>query len=537
MRRRWTIRTMTWESNQTNVLSRAVQMIDWTLFIVLVAVVLVFGMLMAMGPAAVDAGVQVVRDAGVALARWLGREQTNLSFLAWEEGSRHNIWIMSSGIALTALALLPFLFPTHRPTRIAGALTLLIGVVLATVCVPWPSAYADLYPTGALIVVYSPVAALAAWHLLACRVIGTPTASERDVHESRRCCSVPVLLALGLFASPNYSSQRELVTRRLVCLDSTTGQRVWHTDVFTTPAETKARQNSYATPTPVLVEDGIVVSFGLGIAVVNRDGQLRWSKTFHRWIEGSVYGAGSSPVADGRAIYIVNDREFDARQPSRVTAYLITTGDELWSHAPSFAHDGYTTPVIHDDGDRSLLLTLTSHALVGYDTASGGIAWRLTTPIGQPVPSLIAEEGRLYVTGPGGYTAAYELRRNSPPAELWTSRRNPADVSSPVLYQGRLYTITTGGIMVSYDATSGKTLLRQRLDPGLGGFYASLAAADDKVYAVRSDGTTFVVAVEDTFRVLSESSLSEEIFATPAFGAECLLLRTSSALYCIGATD
>jgi outer membrane protein assembly factor BamB len=88
--------------------------------------------------------------------------------------------------------------------------------------------------------------------------------------------------------------------------------------------------------------------------------------------------------------------------------------------------------------------------------------------------------------------------------------------------------------MVSYDARSGQVIWRQRLNSAGGNFYASLVAADDKVYAVSSSGTAYVVAARDTFRLVSESALPEEVFASPAISARCLLLRTTSALYCIG---
>jgi hypothetical protein len=69
---------------------------------------------------------------------------------------------------------------------------------------------------------------------------------------------------------------------------------------------------------------------------------------------------------------------------------------------------------------------------------------------------------------------------------------------------------------------------------GPGGFYASLVAADGKIYAPRSNGTTYVIAAEDEFRLISESVLPEEIFASPAITEDCLLLRTAAALYCVG---
>ena len=107
-------------------------------------------------------------------------------------------------------------------------------------------------------------------------------------------------------------------------------------------------------------------------------------------------------------------------------------------------------------------------------------------------------------------------------------------MSSPVLYKGRLFTITSTGVMVCYDADSGDVIWRHRVGSRLGVFYASLMAAGDKVYAVRSNGTTYVIAAEDRFRLIAQSSLREEIFASPALAADCLFLRTTSALYCIG---
>lgn len=87
--------------------------------------------------------------------------------------------------------------------------------------------------------------------------------------------------------------------------------------------------------------------------------------------------------------------------------------------------------------------------------------------------------------------------------------------------------------MLCRDAASGVILWKHRIGSGSGAFYASLIAADDKIYAVKSNGTTYVVAAQDSFRLVSESSLPEEIFASPAVAGNCLFLRTVSALYCI----
>ncbi|MBA3404706.1 MAG: PQQ-binding-like beta-propeller repeat protein, partial [Gemmatimonadaceae bacterium] len=131
-----------------------------------------------------------------------------------------------------------------------------------------------------------------------------------------------------MFLSPNYFYQRDMVTRRIVCLDTASGKKVWQTDVFTTPPEANSASNSHATPTPSIAGNSIVAAFGSGLAVVNLSGQLRWSKLFPHWIENTVYGAGSSPVTDGAAVFLANDREKEAQSHSRLTAYSLNDGKE-----------------------------------------------------------------------------------------------------------------------------------------------------------------------------------------------------------------
>ena len=519
---------------------RIIQTLDLTLCVLLGGVVVVFAALLVLGPNAVDRGLNAARDVGILFARFFGRQQTNFSFLDWDEGNRHNTWIICSAMSLASLALVAFLFPARSVMRLFSAMALCAGVAMAVAFVPWAAAYGTRFPTGALVVFYSPVIAVAMWHLLrfgASRWRTEQEAEPRAGMAARTAASVPALLGLALFVSPNYLYEREMVTRRLVCLDLSSGTALWRTDVFTTPPETKSALNSGATPTPTVAGNTIVAAFGPGIAAVNTDGEVLWSKMFPRWIENSIYGAGSSPVTDGKAVYVTVDGEYEAEGESRVIAHSARTGDEIWIKAPGFAHDGYATPIIYDDGSLKLLLTITSKTLAGYATADGAVAWRLKVPVYQPIPSPIAENGRLYVTGGigGGHTAAYKLRPDGAPEELWSTQQK-AEVSSPVLYRGRLFTISTSGVMWCYDAETGRVVWRRRVGSGPGGFYASLVAADGKIYASRSNGTTYVLAAEDEFRLISESSLPEEMFASPAITEDCLLLRTVAALYCIGDT-
>ena len=513
-----------------------VAVLDDALVVGLALAVGAYGILAAFGPGVLDVTLNAIRDVGVAVARELGREHTNLWFLDWDETTHHNVWMISSGASLMSLALLPFVC-ARSSLRAASALVLIVATAVTIGNVPWNTAYGSRYPVGPLFVWYLPAVASAAWHLFAAVVNRHRRAGpSAGIRRSASRMAVPAFLGVGFFASPNTLPEREMVARRVVCLDARTGTVVWQRDVFITPPEQKFSANSHATPTPVIAGDTIVAAFGPGIAGLTVDGGVKWKSTFPKWIESSIYGAGSSPVVSNGAVFVTNDREYhEGGRQSWVRAYAISDGAQRWSIAPAFAHDGYATPGLYHDAARPLLVALTSKAVVGYDVADGSIAWKLKIPVSTPIPTAIIDGHRLFLTGgkgPDGYTAAYRINAGGP-VLAWASRKHPADVASPVLYKERLFTVSSSGIMVCYDAADGTVLWKHRLEAGTGVFYASLVAAENKIYATRSDGTTFIVAAEDVFRLVAAPTVSEEVFATPAFGGDCLYLRTASALYCI----
>jgi hypothetical protein len=156
--------------------------LDLTLCVLLGGAVVVFAALLVLGPNAVDRGLNAARDVGVLFARFLGRQRTNFSFLDWDEGNRHNTWIICSAMSLAALALVAFLFPARSVMRLSSAMALCAGVAVAVAFVPWAAAYGIRFPTGALVVFYSPVIAVAM-----CICCGSlPAAGERTRRPNSR---------------------------------------------------------------------------------------------------------------------------------------------------------------------------------------------------------------------------------------------------------------------------------------------------------------------------------------------------------------
>jgi outer membrane protein assembly factor BamB len=115
----------------------------------------------------------------------------------------------------------------------------------------------------------------------------------------------------------------------------------------------------------------------------------------------------------------------------------------------------------------------------------------------------------------------------------WKYEKFVPFVASPLVYQGRVYTVKDGGILTCLDAASGKPLKSGRV-MGTGNYYASPAGGDGKVYLLSQRGTLSVVADSDQWEVIHSAEFGEEVYGSPALVDGRIFLRTSGHLYCFG---
>ena len=69
----------------------------------------------------------------------------------------------------------------------------------------------------------------------------------------------------------------------------------------------------------------------------------------------------------------------------------------------------------------------------------------------------------------------------------------------------------------------------------VGDYKASPVAADGRLYFLNRDGLCTVIAASDKFEKLAANSLDGDTNASPAVAGGRIYIRTSKALYCIGA--
>jgi len=113
----------------------------------------------------------------------------------------------------------------------------------------------------------------------------------------------------------------------------------------------------------------------------------------------------------------------------------------------------------------------------------------------------------------------------------WKVTRSLPYVSSPLYFDGRVYTMKNGGLASCYDAKTGKPFYQdQRVGVG-SDFYSSAIGVDGKIYITSQTGTVIVLKAGDSFDVLSRNTLGEEVFATPAIVDGNVVVRSARHLW------
>jgi outer membrane protein assembly factor BamB len=115
---------------------------------------------------------------------------------------------------------------------------------------------------------------------------------------------------------------------------------------------------------------------------------------------------------------------------------------------------------------------------------------------------------------------------------IWRYKKEYSNITSPLVYQGVLYTVKDGGIVTSLNPATGEVYKTGRSKDALEAYFASPVAADGKVYLVSNEGKVSVLKANAQWEVLAVNDLGEECQATPAIGDSSIYLRTAKALYC-----
>ncbi len=304
--------------------------------------------------------------------------------------------------------------------------------------------------------------------------------------------------------------------------------------------------NSPASPTPVLEEGRLYITFGSpGTACLDTTtGKVLWER---RDIECNHYrGAGSSPIIY-RDLLIMN---FDGSDAQFIIALDKKTGKTAWRKDRSIDFKDleangkpkaegdfrkcFATPHVATFDGKPLLISQGANACYGYEPLTGEEFWRIeersshsggTRPvIGQGLIYFPSgwSQGQLLAVKPGGkgdVTATHLA---------WKFTKAASKKPSLLLVDDVIYMNNDGGIVTAVDAKTGAEVWTERIG---GNYSASPIFANSHAYFFSEEGKATVIKPGRTFEKIAENKLASGFMASPAVTGNALILRTKTDLY------
>lgn len=394
--------------------------------------------------------------------------------------------------------------------------------------------------------------------------------------------SSPVVSAGKIFLTA--SEPGKLLT---LAYDQATGRELWRRELAPARRQEVYKANDPASATPAADARSVYAFFPeFGIVSYGHDGKERWRHPLGPF--DSFYGMSASPILAGDLLIQLCDHSAG----SFMIAVDSKSGKQRWRTERKHVREGWSTPSVHKDQ----LITFGTQRIDSYYLATG--EWKWGVPVvsngsmGTPVfsgdqifitaagsdtpwmPSWAAtaekldrdKDGRLSIAeckdekewfehfgwvdsnhdghldsgewdtaralGIGEY-GAMSISLDGKPG--WRMKRNIPYIPAPLLYEGLLYMVKTGGIITALNPATGAIVKQGRTDKALGEYYASPVAADGKLFLVNEEGKLSVVKAGEQWEVLSVNELGDETYATPAVSGNMLIVRTRGSLFTFAA--
>jgi outer membrane protein assembly factor BamB len=331
-----------------------------------------------------------------------------------------------------------------------------------------------------------------------------------------------------------------------------TGRRVWQVKLGREDPPKHRTLASSGNASPVTDGKSIFVYFKSGnFAAVEFDGTVRWKinlvERFGR--DELFWDQGSSPVVTDQHVVMARMHGGD----SWIAAFDKATGELRWKQprnydVPTENNNGYATPVLFDHAARKALLVWGADHLTAHDAGNGKVLWFCGgfNPQGTgywPAIATPAVVGNIAVVPVGrddraGQARVHGIRLGGAGDVTATHRAWKRDdlgvfVTSPTIYEGRVYLLRHKGQVVCLDPATGRTVWTGAFPEHRAPYYSSPVIAGGILYAAREDGTVSTAKVGEKFEFISANPMGERVIASPVPAAAHLFIRGDKHLFCV----
>lgn len=291
----------------------------------------------------------------------------------------------------------------------------------------------------------------------------------------------------------------------MIALDVKTGAEVWKVD-------RSEFRRGFSTPF-IWKHDGIeelIVCGSLWTRSYDlKDGRQRWS------VRGMARVSNASPSAADGVLLLVS----------------WNVGGDEDDRVLMEPHDTFLAA---NDADKDGLLTLEEFPKGKikdrYSQIDANKDGKVTKEEYEVLRSMFADAvNQLFAIKPGGSGDITDTH------VIWQQSKHLPYVSSPVVANGRVFTMKSGGLASAYEALSGSPIYQAERVDASGDYYASAVTADGRIYLVSQRGTVVVLdAKSDTLNVLARNELKAPVFASPAILDGVIYVRTDKHLMAFG---
>jgi len=342
-----------------------------------------------------------------------------------------------------------------------------------------------------------------------------------------RGLSSPIVVGDRIFLTASSGPKQDRL--HVLAFDAKDGKKLWQRTVWATGPTDSHPKSCMAAPTPASDGRRLIALFGTNdLLCLDLDGNVQWIRALYEENSGATDGRGlaSSPIIVAEtAIALVENQN-----NSFAAGIDVNTGKNRWRRQRP-TQMNWTTPLVlpGKGGAGELVLLQGMTRVSACDPMTGREVWGLDQGA-HPIASGAINGTTLYVPANKGLTA-FQIVAASPPKTLWEQPKLSPSTASPVVQNGRIYSLR-GSILVSGDVKTGEVKSQLRLK---GMFSSSLVATGGLLYCFNEEGLAHIVRPGDKDDTLVATvPLGETILCTPAIANGAIYVRSDKHLWKIG---
>jgi outer membrane protein assembly factor BamB len=336
---------------------------------------------------------------------------------------------------------------------------------------------------------------------------------------------------------------------KVYCIDKNTGKMIWEKTSYKGIPKMKRHPKSTHANTSVATDGKYVVAFfgSEGLFCYDLGGKLLWQKSFGLlksvffMVKTAEWEFASSPVIYNGVLII----QCDVLENSFVAAYDVKTGKELWKTQRD-EYPGWCTPTIYTSTGKTYVALNGFKNRGGYDFETGKEVWKMSGGGDIQIPTPIVGNDLIYFNSAHGRSSPIIAVRTNAVGDItlkepetsneyikWSLPRGGSYMHTMLLYKNHLYNVNWNGALICLDPITGKEIYNAKLG-NTKSFIASPVASDGKLYIVDEEGTIYIVADGDEFKLLAEIPMNDICMTAPAITDGMIVFRTQKFLIGVG---